>query len=177
MKKIAIVILIIWIKTHQMHAQMYQSDTESSSKERNFRIVGVLSHTLINNEALDIFVVPSLGLDLEYWFNHNWGIGLHNDIEVQTFVIKNSENDEIERDFPLVSTIDVLYHFASGLGILFGPGVELEKEKSFYLFRVGIEYEKDISHSFYLRPSLFTDQRFGGGYSTWNVGLGIGFRL
>ena len=38
------------------------------------------------------------------------------------------------------------------------------------------KYEKDISHSFYLQPNLFLDQRFDG-YNTWNIGLGIGMRL
>lgn len=177
MKKYTIAVLLLWITMYQINAQIHQSDKEIPKHQRDFRLVGVLSHTLINNEGLDILIVPSLGLDVEYWFNHHWGIGLHNDIEVQTFKVKNAEDDEIERHFPLVLTIDALYHFDSGIGIILGPGIELEKEESFYLFRVGIEYKKDISHSFYLQPSIFTDQRFGGDYNTWNIGLGIGVRL
>lgn len=176
MKNNTIALLLILTTTYQINAQIHQNDKESSNNECGFRIVGIIGHTLVNNEDLDNVFVPSWGLDIEYWFNNNWGIGLHNDIEIESFVTKNSENDEIERVNPLVLTIDALYHFGNGFVITLGPGIELEKEESYYLWRVGIEYEKDISKSFYLLPNLFLDQRFNG-YNTWNIGLGVGMRL
>lgn len=101
---------------------------------------------------------------------------MHNDIEIETFIIRNSDNEEIERVNPLVLTVDALYQFGGGFVVTIGPGVELEKEESFYLMRLGIEYEKDITDSFYLLPTFFLDQRFDG-FNTWNVGLGVGLKL
>ncbi|MCA0133527.1 hypothetical protein [Winogradskyella alexanderae] len=176
MKRNIIVCILIILTIFRINAQDHKNHGEIEPLGKGFRVVGIIGHTLVNNEGLDNVFVPSWGLDFEYWFNHNWGIGLHNDVEIETFVIKKSENEEIERVNPLVLTLDALYQFANGFVITLGPGIELEKKESFYLFRVGIEYEKDISQSFYILPNLFLDQRFDG-YNTWNIGLGIGMRL
>ena len=48
---------------------------------RNVRISPVLSHTYIpkaTNDGDKTVIVPSIGLDIEYWFNKKWGIGFHN---------------------------------------------------------------------------------------------------
>jgi hypothetical protein len=159
-----------------VNAQEHEPGQEKNKSESGFRIVGIIGHTLVHTEDLDNVFVPSWGLDIEYWFNEKWGIGLHNDVEIETFVVRNSENEEVERVNPLVFTIDALYQFGNGFVFTLGPGVEFEKEESFYLFRIGIEYEKDITEKFYLLPNFFLDQRFDG-YNTWNIGLGIGMRL
>ncbi|PQJ18276.1 MULTISPECIES: hypothetical protein [Nonlabens] len=172
--KITIVLLIAMVA--QANAQEHKEHLHRQAGASGFRIAGVIGHTLVNSEGMDNVFVPSWGLDFEYWFNHSWGIGLHNDIEIETFIIRTSNGEEIERVNPLVLTLDALYQFGGGFVVTLGPGVELEKDESFYLMRVGIEYEKDITDSFYLLPNLFLDQRFDG-YNTWNIGLGIGLKL
>lgn len=176
MSKIKITLVLLVALVFQISAQDHKDLRDKHNDGRGFRIAGIIGHTLINTEGVDNVFVPSWGLDLEYWFNHKWGLGLHNDIEIETFIIRNFDNEEIERVNPIVLTLDVLYQFGGGFVITVGPGVELEKEESFYLMRVGIEYEKDISDSFYLLPTLFLDQRVDG-YNTWNVGLGVGLKL
>ena len=160
----------------QTNAQEHNERVEKYADGQGFRIAGIIGHTLVNTEGLDNVFVPSWGLDLEYWFNHKWGFGLHNDVEIETFIIRNSDNEEIVRVNPLVVTLDALYQFGGGFVITTGPGVELEKEESFYLVRLGIEYEGDITDSFYLLPNCFLDQRFDG-YNTWNIGLGVGLKI
>jgi len=174
----AILLLALFSQTMnaQNHQEEQEENDESNNNGRGFRIAGVIGHTLVNNEGMDNVFVPSWGLDVEYWFNHNWGIGLHNDVEIETFIIRNSDNEEIERSNPLVFTVDALYQFGGGFVVTLGPGIELEKEESFYLARVGIEYEQDITDSFYLLPNFFLDHRFDG-YNTWSIGLGVGLRL
>lgn len=174
MKVKIIASLFILFTTIITNAQVHLSN--NFNNESGFRVAGIIGHTLVNTEELNNVWVPSWGLDIEYWINHKWGIGLHNDIEIETFMIKNSDGNAIERVNPLVLTLDALYHFGKGYVLTLGPGIEVEKDKSYYLFRVGIEYEKDISPIFYLLPNLFLDQRFDG-YNTFNIGLGIGMRL
>lgn len=174
--KINTTILLILVALTS-NAQHHQEENHERNKDgRGFRIAGIIGHTLVNNEGMDNVFVPSWGLDVEYWFNHNWGIGLHNDVEIETFITRNSDNEEIERVNPLVFTVDALYQFGGGFVVTLGPGIELEKEESFYLVRIGIEYEKDITDSFYLLPNFFLDQRLDG-FNTWNIGLGVGLRL
>ncbi|MFD1063114.1 hypothetical protein ACFQ1Q_07635 [Winogradskyella litorisediminis] len=176
MSKIKITLILIFATAFQINAQEHKGHIEKHDDGRGFRIAGIIGHTLINTEGVDNVFVPSWGVDVEYWFNHKWGLGLHNDVEIETFIIRNSDNEEIERVNPLVLTIDALYQFGGGFVVTVGPGVELEKEESFYLMRLGIEYEKDITDSFYLLPTLFLDQRFDG-YNSWNIGLGVGLKL
>ena len=176
MKNFTIGLFLFLITTCQITAQEEAKNKEEQDEEKGFRIVGIIGHTLINNESLDNVFVPSWGLDVEYWFNNKWGVGFHNDVEIETFTSKNSDDEEVERVNPVVLTLDMLYNFGNGIVVTLGPGIELEKEESFFLWRVGVEYEKDINESFYLLPNLSMDQRFDG-YITWNIGLGVGIRL
>ena len=176
MKKIKITLLLFVVMVTQTIAQEHVEHKGHNTEGRGFRVAAVIGHTLINNERMDNVLVPSWGLDLEYWHNHKWGIGLHNDIEVETFVTRNSEGEEIERVNPLVFTLDALYQFGGGFVVTMGPGVELESKESFFLMRLGMEYEKDITKSLYLLPSVFLDQRLDG-YNSWNFGLGVGLKL
>ena len=138
------------------------------------RIAGVIGHTYINSDGMDgDLYIPSWGLDVDYWFNHKWGIGLHNDVEIENFVVVRNDTEIIERVNPLVFTLDALYHLGNGFVISIGPGVELEKNESFFLVRIGLEYEYDIGKNFYMMPTLFHDQRFDG-FSTTTIGLGVG---
>jgi hypothetical protein len=141
---------------------------------KGIRIAALIGHTMIKSEGSDAHLfIPSWGLDIEYWISNKWGIGLHNDIEIESFIVVTKGEEDIERINPLVVTLDALYHFKSGLVLSGGPGVELAEGESFYLFRFGAELEVPISNGFDVVPSIFFDQRFDG-FSTWTVALGIG---
>lgn len=152
-----------------------------ATQERPFphhRIALLLGHTHVpaNTDGDGIFI-PSWGLDYEYWFNRNWGLGLHTDLELQSFVIENGNEDILEREYPLVITLDALYNPWKGLVIQLGPGYEFERNEGFYLIRLGLEYEIEIGHQYWdLSPSVFYDNRFGA-YDAWSIALGVGKRF
>lgn len=120
--------------------------------------------------------VPSWGLDIKYWASHRLGIGLHTDVELQNFVILNQEREEVERNEPVILSLDGLYRPSKNLILMGGPGIELEEGESFWLFRAGFEYEVPVGTSFDVFPSLFFDQRFDG-YNTLTIGQGVGRRF
>lgn len=153
------------------------SHLDKSSSEPSIRIAALIGHTLIRSEGANSHLfIPSWGLDIEYWFNHSWGIGLHNDIEIESFIIRDSEQEEIERVNPLVLTLDALYHFSNGLVVSVGPGAEIENGESYYLCRFGLEYEKEIGGGYDISPAIFYDQRLDG-FATYTIALGIGKRF
>lgn len=140
----------------------------------HFRAAILIGHTLITPENANTrLFVPSWGLDLEYWPTHKFGVGLHSDIELQDFVVLDEDREEIERKEPFVITLDGFYRPWKGLVIMGGPGIEIEKNETFNLFRIGVEYEVKISHAWDLFPTFFYDQRLDG-YSTLSIGLGVG---
>lgn len=145
----------------------------------SFRVAVLIGHTLIPAEhAGENFFIPSWGLDLEYWMNPRWGVGMHSDLELETFVIlkEDSRQEEVERVLPLVMTLDVLYKPWKGLVLQLGPGIEFERQENFALLRAGIEYEIELGHHWDLAPTVFYDTRFSE-YHTWSLALGVGKRF
>ena len=141
------------------------------------RIAFYIGHTLIPELSSDKNVlIPSYGLDIDYWFSDAFGLGIHSDIEIENFVVNKNESEEIERQFPLVLTLDALYSPIDGLIIQAGPGVELDPGKRFLLSRVGVEYEIPIGHHWDLSPAIFYDHRFNS-FGTWTLSLGVGKRF
>lgn len=150
---------------------------EQHSEFKHWRIAPLIGHTMVPaGTSSDHFAIPSWGLDLEYWLNPKWGIGLHNDLEVQSFIVEHDGQEMLERESPLVLSLDLLWKPWKGLVFLAGPGYEFEKEENFKLLRFGAEYEFEFDHHWDISPSLFYDTRQEA-YDTWSIALGIGKRF
>lgn len=139
-----------------------------------FRIAVMMGHTSIpSGEQPDRIFIPSWGLDIEYWFNDKWGIGNHNDIEVESYMVQSHDEEVIEREYPLVTTLELLYNPWKGLVLQTGPGFEHEKEKNYTVLRFGVEYEFHLPDGWDVFPTLFYDTRIAA-FDTWTIGLGVG---
>jgi hypothetical protein len=157
-----------------------QAQHGRTDKEHGHIRVGlVIGHTLIPTVVdgeRENLLIPSWGMDLEYWLNQRWGVGLHNDIEVETFEVLSDDDEYIERIYPLVFTLDVLWRPWKGLVLLAGPGIELEQNRNLQVFRFGAEYEVELFQGWDLSPNFFYDAR-SDAFGTWSVGLGVGKRF
>lgn len=189
MKKIKLILMVIILIPIYLLGQHNQVTNDSeqikghSSEEheefKHLRAAILIGHTLIpEKHANENFFIPSWGFDLEYWANEKWGIGLHSDLEIETFIIiKNqTEEEEIERITPLVLTLDALFKPWKGLVFQIGPGLEIEKEENYTLLRAGLEYEIEMPDHWDISPTVFYDTRFDE-YHTWSIALGIGKRF
>jgi hypothetical protein len=152
-------------------------------KHHNFRIAAVIGHTYIPSGVAEKYLfIPSWGLDLEWWKGHSFGIGLHHDLELQSFVVRQRNQELLERVHPVVISLDFLYRFYRGFVFQLGPGVELERHHNYVLIRTGLEYEFEFrsqgsKHVLWdISPMLFYDHRIKAN-DTWSVGLGIGRRF
>ena len=157
----------------------HQATAEHSDHEqfRHFRVAALIGHTFVPTpQSSRHLAIASWGLDLEYWFNRKWGLGLHNDFELQHFIIMEGDGEELERDYPVVLTLDLLFKPWKGLVFLIGPGYEFEKNENFFLVRAGVEYEIDLPNHWDLSPSFFYDTRRGA-YDTWTFSLAVGKRF
>lgn len=167
---------------HDDHAHTIDSTHITKTIKRHnlfphFRGAVFISHTFIPAVAENTRVaIPSYGLDLEYWFNHDWGIGLHNDLELESFIIEQDHEEFLERDYPLVSSLDLLYRPWKGLVFQIGPGIEIDRNETFFLFRLGMEYEIELGHHWDLYPTFFYDTREDA-FTTISLGLGVGKRF
>lgn len=174
MEKQLLILLALVFSMFTISAQEHHGAPHQHNDLKHFRIAVIISHTSIpSSEQPERLFIPSWGLDLEYWINENWGIGSHNDIEVESFFVRLEGEEFIERRFPLVTTLEILAKHWGGLVLQAGPGLEFEKEKNYGLFRFGLEYEFEFGNHWDLAPTLFYDSRFNA-FDTWSIGLGVG---
>jgi hypothetical protein len=157
----------------------HQEPIHHHQNKSHFRVSIGLAHTYLPEETADgtkNLILPSFALDIEYWINHHWGIGLHNDLELLNFEVKDEDQVFIEREFPVLLTLDALWKPNNNLVLFVGPGVELESQKNYFVFRAGCEYEIPFFSNWDLSPLVFYDMR-DGAYNTLTIGLGVGFRF
>lgn len=154
-----------------------QSHNQIAS-DSHFRISLAIAHTFLpegTSEGTQTLILPTFALDLEYWMNHQWGLGLHNDLELLNFEIEDEHHNVfIEREFPVLITLDALWKPNNHLVLFAGPGIELESNKNYFVFRAGSEYEIPFSDLWDVAPLIFYDIR-NGAYNTLTIGLGVGY--
>ena len=167
-------LLVLPIQSLAQH-KVHHPNISTEHTKGYFRVAVLIGHTFVPmGPEPDRLSVPSWGRDLEYWFNHRFGLGLHNDLEIETFLVEHDGHEEVlMREYPLVLTFDVLYKPWKELVFMIGPGLELERNEDFFLIRAGVEYEFEIGSGWDLFPSFFYDSRQNA-YDTWSIGLGVG---
>ncbi|MCT4648522.1 MAG: hypothetical protein N4A74_26275 [Carboxylicivirga sp.] len=124
--------------------------------------------------------VPTIGVDYYYSLNKNWELGLLGDVELDEYYIKTSNHDELERNNVVVLAAVGKYKPTHRLGFLAGPGMEWEfnenkDTKSFFVLKMGIEYEVAIEKGWEL-TSIFSYD-FKEEYSAYGFGISIGKRF
>jgi len=180
--RIFIPFIVFSIVSISMLAQSHLETHPSSHGETlhpRFRIASFISHTLIptsHNESHAF--IPSWGVDLEYWPTSRFGLGLHNDIELETFIVEGPEEELVEKKYPVVSTLDALYNPFGGLILVAGLGYEFEKEGNFFILRFGAEYEIELGNHWDVFTTLSYDTSAADrNYHTYTLGIGFGKRF
>ena len=172
--KLRLILLLVFIGIYASAPGQDEAHHKAAS-HRGLRVSTAIGHTFLprdTQEGKSMVILPSFGLDVEYWFTHKWGIGLHNDLELQTFEIQENEETIIEREFPVLITLDVLFRPMKRLSIYAGPGIELERSQNFFVTRLGIEYEIPIGNGWDVFPAVFHDVRKGA-YDTYSLNFGV----
>ncbi len=153
------------------------SDFLEHSKFKHWRIAGGTGISLLpagnhDSDPVSVLAIPTLGLDIQFWFNPKFALALKNEFEIITYVLQQENSPELEREYPLISTLVVMYKLPNGPSFYLGGGVEYEKKKNFFIAKAGIEYELDISNHWDVTPEIYyfnKDFDFGG------VGLTVTF--
>jgi len=173
---IQLVLTLFTIQVFGQHQNVFEhKETEGS----HFHISVAIGHTYLPESSINgktTLTLPSIGFDIEYYLNSKFGVGLHNDIELVVFEVEEDEGTVINREYPLLLTADFLYKPVHNLVLFVGPGVELEKEENFAVFRMGVEYMAFVNDHISFSPILFYDFRVDA-YDSFSIGIGIGYRF
>lgn len=154
---------------------------ESEESESKHCIAIVVSHARIgqgrNFEGdKEFLMVPSLGLDYNYWFNEKWAIGLHTDFLNQNFFVETPEGQLLERDRPIAPAITGTFKPGKHWSFALGIGREFADEESFTLTRFSVEYGVEIRKGWEVFGMLSQDFRWDA-YDVTTFGFGISKRL
>ena len=142
-----------------------------------WRISPFIGHTFVALEkGGEHTPIASWALDVEYWWKESIGVGLHNDLEIESFIVEDTDGEFIERHFPVVVSLDFLFKPWKGIVVYGGPGMEFDSNESFGLMRTGIEYEFVLDDHFDVSPTFFYDNRFGA-FNTWTFAFGVGWKI
>jgi len=161
---------------HVSHTESKHANHDKHEKINHFRVGVAISHTYIGTTTIQgkqTIIVPSLGLDLEYWFNHKWGVGFHNDLEIESFILEENNEEIVEKNYPALVTFDALWRPWKGLVLLAGFGAEFEKSENLQVARLGVEYEIEFGNHWDVFPTIFYDNRKDA-HNTFSVGIGLG---
>ena len=161
------------------NAQSHDPEEEHSFK--HFRISGAIGQTYIpeatsGNAAF--VVVPTLGLDLQYWFKPRWGIGLKNDIELANYLVDDKDgNSAVIRNNPVIIALPALFSpWESNFTFILGPGLEIESHENFFIFRAGVGSEFEIGNHWDFAPEIIYDLK-NGHINTISFAIGVGKRF
>ncbi len=130
--------------------------------------------TLDNSNAT--LVLPNIGINYKYWFSEKFAIGWYNNIVALTYVLNSDTHQDLDRDYPVTSTIVGVFRPWKKLSFFAGAGLEFDKNESLFVMRFGLEYGFSLSNDWYLSPRFIFDN-MGGDIQAYTLGVGIGRRF
>lgn len=143
-------------------------------EEAKHRVALVLGHSYVSLDNNEVLSIPTFGFDYEYWINNHWGVGIFSDIELITNELTPTvDGVMVEREYPVVLTLDVVWNPIEHIEFVVGPGFVFEESETEKIIRLGIEYDLTLGHHWDVAPNLFYDQKLDGGYAL-SIGIGIG---
>lgn len=133
------------------------------------------SYTNTTNTA-ERLNVPTLGLNYTYWLDDGLGFGIKSILGLADYQVKSSDTSLIDRSYPLSASAQMIFNPAIGLLFFIGPGIEIEKHKSFFIFDMGLGYRLKIWKQFDIKPEVYYcfKQASVGSYG---INLNLGWRF
>jgi hypothetical protein len=120
-----------------------------------------------------VVLFPSWGVNYEYSFNHRIGIAWMNEFEMQSYAIEHDDHAEIEREYPVISSIVFVYEPFRHLVLFAGPGIEFEKTHNYSIIKAGAAVKFPLPKYFGIALEL-SYERKNKTYDAWTMGILIG---
>ncbi len=153
---------------------------EDAEEFKHHRVAVILGHGHVfgaeTTDGANIVTIPTWGIDYQYWINQKFGAGLKADIEIMDYVIESGDNVKYVRNNPFIISTVFLYNPLGKGYVLAGPGIEIEEDHNFFIFRIGGGYEFEIPGHWDFTPEVLFDLKNGNiGSFTWGIGVGKRF--
>lgn len=133
------------------------------------------SYTNTTNTA-ERLNVPTLGLNYTYWLDDGLGFGIKSILGLADYQVKSSDTCLIDRSYPLSASAQMIFNPAIGLLFFIGPGIEIEKHKSFFILDVGLGYRLKIWKQFDIKPEVYYCFKQAA-IGSYGINLNLGWRF
>lgn len=173
-----ILLLLVWQPIFS------QSREEGKTHEfKHFRVAAAIGHAYIPKAKFENssgVIIPTFGLELQYWHNPKWGITLKSDLEIATYSVE-SKNDnteaELVREYPVIVALPVLFSpWDNNLTFILGPGIEFEEHTNFSVLRIGVGTEVEFGNHWDFAPEIIYDLK-NGHINSLTIAIGVGKRF
>jgi hypothetical protein len=118
-------------------------------------------------------ILPTWGINYSFLFTKNLAVAWHNEIELQSYVVEKNQEFELEREYPFVTALVLVYEPVHRLALHAGPGYEIEKSENFLILKAGVEYFFPIGNDFNLAVGFAYDNKRNL-YDAWTIGISVG---
>ena len=141
------------------------------------KVTLVLDNSFLKNDFEDnpnsILIVPTFGLNYDFFFHQKWGVGFHTDIVAQQYKVeKHDGHEELIRENPVALCAVGLFKPLPSLTLIAGYGIEIEKHDNIQLLRLGVEYGFHLPGNWELGFALEFDRKINT-YNSWVFGAGF----
>lgn len=173
------IVIIFGLSIISVQGQTHDEHNTNPTEFKHFRAAIAIGHGHIptaSKEGTSFLVLPSWGVDLQYWFNEKWAFGFKGDLEIANYIIEDKEGkNQLERENPIILTTPVFYSPWEQNGWVFfmGPGVELEGDHNFFIWRTGVSYEIHLPKAWDFAPEIIYDLK-GGYVNSFTIAFGVG---
>lgn len=165
----------------QLSFSLKAQEGEEGKGHKKHGITLSIGHTHIGegirNQTKKNIILPSWGLNYDYYISEKWAIGLHNDLIIEEFEVEFEGKDNVlitaKRTRPFSMAVTGSYRLNNFLIISAGAGKEFEPDQDFTIFRLGLEPYFELPNNFELVGTFAVDFRVDA-YNAFNVALGIG---
>jgi hypothetical protein len=176
----AIVLIVSTPYGLAQHAELSHKDQnpEHGEHSHKHKLTLVMANSFLKSDVDEstnnILVVPTFGLNYDFFFHQKWGVGFHTDIVLQQFKVEQHDGHEILiRENPVALCAVGLFKPVPSLTFIAGYGIELEKNENIQLLRLGAEYGFHLPGNWELGFALEFDNKiktsnswlFGAGFS------------
>jgi hypothetical protein len=137
--------------------------------------------THIPNGAQDdsgaTLIIPNLGINYEYWFDEHFAIGSYNNIHAMSYKINTDNYNDVDKEYPMIFSVVGIFRPWKNLNVVLGPGVEVDKNNTFFVARFGFDYGIRVGRAGWFISPRFLYDNLATDYSAWSFGLDIGKRF
>jgi hypothetical protein len=161
-------------------ASYAQHETVATGEEHSMKGVSRLTlglgHTHVSEGQRDgktqWLALASWSLNYDYWVSNKLAIGLQNDVILESFIIEDHENELIERYYPVSVVPVAIFKPGKHVSIIGGVGVEISKDQTLALTRVGLEYGFDLLKQWEVGAAIVNDRKWRY-YNSWGLAFTV----